>query len=145
MPRAEKHESRIEIDQLEEQWREAVLQDDAATMNTLLAGDYMAITPWGALQTKEETLNSMRSGRWRITVLNLLDRKVRFYGTTAIVNSVAEVQGASPGGNISGSYRYTHVYVRTPQGDWKIVNFEASRIRHPGEHRRRMREQPGRF
>jgi len=131
MPRAQKHESRHEIDQLENQWRDAVLQGDTAIMNSLLADDYMAITAYGTLQTREEALASLRSGRWHITSLNLLDRKVRFYGRTALVTSIAEVEGTSQEGNLSGSYRYTRVYVRDAQGAWKIVSFEASRIRHP--------------
>jgi len=47
MPKGERHESRREIDQLEEAWRNAVLKADIATMNSLLAEDYMAITPMG--------------------------------------------------------------------------------------------------
>jgi len=135
MPRAQKHENRHVIDQLEDQWREALLKGDTATMSSLLADDYMAITPFGTLQTKDETLDSLKTGRWHFTVLNLSDRKVRFYGTTALVTSIAQVEGASPEGDLSGSYRYTRVYARTPQGGWKIVNFEANRIRQPGEHK----------
>ncbi len=131
MPRAQKHESRHEIDQLEDQWRDAMLKGDTAVMNSLLADDYMAITPYGTLQTKDEALASLRSGRWHVTSLTLTDRKVRFYGTTAVVTSIADIEGTSPEGNISGSYRYTRVYARDLQGEWKIVNFEANRIRQP--------------
>jgi ketosteroid isomerase-like protein len=46
------------------------------------------------------------------------------------------VQGTTADGNVSGSLRYTRVYVRNPQGQWKIVSFEASRIREPREHRK---------
>lgn len=132
MPRAQKHESRHEIDQLEDQWRDAVLQGDTAVMNSLLADDYMAITASGTLQTRDEALANLRSGRWHITSLDLSDRKVRFYGRTALVTSIAEVEGTTPDGAVSGSYRYTRVYVRDPRGAWKIVSFEASRIRRPG-------------
>lgn len=135
MARAEKHENRHIIDQLEDQWREAVLKGDTDAMSSLLADDYMAITPLGTLQTKEEALSSLRNGHWRITVLNFTDRKVRFYGRTALVTSIAEVEGTSPEGDITGSYRYTRVYARTPQGGWKIVNFEANRIHQPEDHR----------
>jgi ketosteroid isomerase-like protein len=134
MPRAEKHENRHAIDQLEDQWRNAILKGDTDAMSSLLADDYMAITPFGTLQNRDEALDSMRSGRFRITLLNLSDRKVRFYGRTALVTSIAEVEGTSPEGDISGSYRYTRVYARTPQGGWKIVNFEANRIHQPGDH-----------
>jgi ketosteroid isomerase-like protein len=135
MPRAEKHESRHEIDQLEDQWRDAVLKANTTAMSALLADDYMAITSSGTLQTKEQALANLRAGVTHFTTLNVSDRKVRFYGTTALVTSVAQVNGATPEGALSGSFRYTRVYVRDAQGKWKIVSFEASRIREPGERR----------
>lgn len=129
MPRAQKHESRHIIDELENQWRDALLKRDTAAMNALLAEDYTAITAYGTLQTRDEALANLRSGRWRISALDLRDRKVRFYGKTALVTSIAEVEGTGPEGTLNGSYRYTRVYVRNAQGVWKIVSFEASRIR----------------
>ena len=135
MPRAEKHESKHEIDQLEENWRQAALKSNIPAMDALLADDYMAITGSGTLQTKEQTLANLRSGLTHFTSLGLLDRKVRFYGTTAVVTSIAQVNGVTSEGDISGSYRYTRVYVRDPAGKWKIVSFEASRIREPDEHK----------
>lgn len=134
MPRAQKHESRHEIDQLEDAWREAVIKANSAQMDKLLADDYLAITASGTLQTKDQALANIRTGHMRITTLDISDRKVRFYGTTALVTSLAAVQGTTGDGELSGSYRYTRVYVRDPQGGWKIVSFEASRIREPGEH-----------
>jgi ketosteroid isomerase-like protein len=133
MPRAQKHESRHEIEQLEEAWRNAMLKSDAAALDSLLAEDYMAITPSGTLQSKEEALASVRSGGIHLTSIELSDRKMRFYGTTALVTSRAEVNGTTPGRDISGGFRYTHVYARNKQGAWKIVSFEANRIREPGE------------
>jgi ketosteroid isomerase-like protein len=135
MPRAEKHEGRHVVDQLEENWRTAILKGDADAMKSLLADDYMGITAYGTLQSKDDTLASLRSGRLHVTTLDVSDRKVRFYGATALVNSLVEVQGVSPDGNLTGDYRYTHVYVRDAQGKWKIVSFEASRVHHPKDHR----------
>ncbi|MGD0912076.1 MAG: nuclear transport factor 2 family protein [Terracidiphilus sp.] len=135
MPGAQKHEFRHEIDQLEDTWRAAVLKGDTKTVSSLLADDYMAITPSGTLQTKEESLNSLRSGGMRFTSLDISDRKVRFYGDTAVVTSLADVQGTTSEGALSGSYRYTRVYVRDAQGAWKIVSFEASRIIGPVAHK----------
>jgi ketosteroid isomerase-like protein len=133
MPRSERHESRHEIDQLEEDWREATLKGNIAAMNTLLADDYMAITAAGTLLSKDQTLDNLRNGTTHFASLELSDRKVRFYGTTAVVTSIAKVDGVTPEGDITGSYRYTRVYVRDPQGKWKIVSFEASRIREPDD------------
>jgi ketosteroid isomerase-like protein len=127
--RGPKHEIRHEIDQLEDEWRTAVLKGNTAAMDSLLADDYMAITASGTLQTKEQALANLRSGRTHFTSLEVSDRRVRFYGTTALVTSVAEVHATTAEGDISGSYRYTRVYVRDAQGTWKIVSFEASKIR----------------
>lgn len=132
--RVQKHERRHEIDQLEDAWREAILKSNTAAMDSLLADDYLAITASGTLQTKEQTLTNLRSGRVHLTTLEISDRKVRFYGATALVTSLAEIEGTAGEGDLSGSYRYTRVYVRDPQGAWKIVSFEVSRIREPGEH-----------
>lgn len=131
-----KHEARHEIDRMEEAWRNAVLKSDTNTMSSLLADDYMAITSSGTLQTKDEALTNMRTRKMHFTEITVSDRKVRFYGKTALVTSKAEVQGAMPEGEVTGDFRYTRVYVRDAQGKWKIVSFEASRIRPPGEHRR---------
>jgi ketosteroid isomerase-like protein len=135
MPRAQKHESRREIDLLEEAWRDAALKANAVALDALLADDYMAITSSGTLQTKEQALTNFRTGRTRFTAISYSDRKVRFYGTTALVTSVAEVKGNTPEGELSGSYRYSRVYVRDEHGKWKIVSFEANRISNTAERR----------
>lgn len=118
-----------QIDELEETFRDAVLTSNSTVLNSLLADDYTAITANGTLQTKQDWLANLTSGRVHFTTLDVSDRKVRFYGNTAVVTSRAEVQGTAVSGVISGNYRYTRVYVRNSQGKWKIVSFEASRIR----------------
>ena len=131
MHRAQKHESRHEIDLLEDAWRKALLNADRAALESLLSDDYMAITASGTLQNKEQALANLSGGRIRFNSLELSDRKVRFYGATALVTSLATVSATKSEGEVSGSFRYTRVYVRDPRGAWKIVSFEASRIREP--------------
>ncbi len=135
MPRAQRHESRHEIDQLEQTWRDAIIHRNAAVMDGLLADDYIAITSNGTLQSKEQTLSNLRGGTLHFASIDFSDRKVRFYGQTALVTSRAEVSGTNADGDVSGSYRYTRVYVRDGSGGWKIVSFEASRIRPSDDHK----------
>lgn len=135
MPRSQRHASRHEIEKLEQDWREAVLRRNVTAMDALLADDYIAITSDGRLQSKDETLASLRNGNVQFASLDFSDRKVRFYGQTALVTSRAEVSGTSANKDISGSYRYTRVYARDGHGAWKIVSFEISRIREGGEPR----------
>lgn len=135
MPRGERHEVRHEIDQLEDTWRDAIIHRNSSAMDKLLADDYIAITANGTLQSKDQTLAILRAGTLRFASIEFSDRKVRFYGQTALVTSRAEVNGTTPEGDITGSYRYTRVYVKDEHGGWKIVSFEASRIRHSNDHK----------
>lgn len=123
------HVWRNELFQMEDNWRSALLRNNANAMSALLADDYMAITVNGMLESREQTLAHMRSGVLRIRSLAISDRKVRFYGGTAVVTCLAQVSGSTHEGDVTGSYRYTHVWVRDGKGPWKIVSFEASRIR----------------
>jgi ketosteroid isomerase-like protein len=122
LPKGQKHESHHEIEQMEEAWRNAVLTGDTAAMDSLLADDYIAISANGTLQTKEDALARLRSGKRHITSLEL-----------ALVTSFAHVAGINADGEAAGNFRYTRVYVRNAQGKWKIVSFEASHIREPKE------------
>ncbi len=133
MPRAERHESRQEILQLEQKWKDAVLQHNVTAMDGLLQDDYIGITSNGTLESKEQTLENMKKGGVSLTSIEVSDRKIRFYGKTAVVTSKAEVTGATDGSKVNGNYRYTRVYVRDPGGGWKIVSFEVSQIRERGE------------
>ena len=132
MPRAERHESRQEILQLEQKWKDAVIARNVAAMDDLLSDDYIGITSSGTLESKEQTLANLKNGILSLRSIDMSDRKVRFYGTTAVVTSKAEVSGNGEDGNLTGNYRYTRVYVRDPKGGWRVVSFEASRIREPG-------------
>jgi ketosteroid isomerase-like protein len=131
-----KEENRHQIDRLEDAFRSALMTSNTKAMDGLLAEDYMAITPSGTLESREETLENLRTGKVHFTTLDVSDRKVRFYGSTAVVTSQVTIQAVTPDGQVNGNYWYTRVYARNPQGQWKIVSFEASRVREPGPHKR---------
>jgi len=89
LPRAQRHEYRHEIDQAEEAWRTAILKANASALDSLLAEDYTGITAKGAIQTKEQAVSNLKSGSFQLTSLTISDRKVRVYGETAVVTSLA--------------------------------------------------------
>lgn len=124
----QKHEIRHEIEHIEELWRDAIVSNNVQAMEGLLSDDYTGITPSGTLETKDKVLANLRAGNAHFTSIVLSERKLRFYGTTALVNSRADVAGTLGSRNISGSYRYAHVYARDGQGKWHIVSIESSRI-----------------
>jgi ketosteroid isomerase-like protein len=116
-----------EIENLESQWRTALMQNDVVTINRLLADDYLGINPNGTLETKADALAQRRSGVVKISSIDPINMKVRVYGDTAVVTSQVEVAGHDGDRDISGRYHYTRVYSHK-SGEWKVVSFEASRI-----------------
>jgi len=112
-----------------------MVEANSDALSRLLADDYTGITATGAIQTRDQALSSLRTGTLKLTALSVTDRKVRIYGSTAVVTTQAELTGSRDAQPISGRYRYTRVYVRNGQGQWKIVSFEASRIQENGERR----------
>ena len=105
-----------------------MLKGNSSALAALLADDYTAISAKGAIQTKEQAISNLQTGALQLTELTLSDRKVRIYGSTAVVTSLAELTGGKSDVEMTGRYRYTRVYIRNQQGQWKIVSFEASRI-----------------
>ena len=135
VPRGQRHEYRHEIDAMEEAWRTAILKANASGLDALLSDDYTGITAKGAIQTKDQAVSSVKSGSLQLSALTFADRKVRIYGSTAVVTSIAELTGGKNDPSVTGRYRYTRIYVRNQAGQWKIVSFEASRIQDSNDHK----------
>jgi ketosteroid isomerase-like protein len=143
-PHERRHEERHEIEVVVEQWRQAILHSDATALDALLDDEYMAITASGTIRTKDQTLDAMRTGQLHLTSLTLFDRRVRFYGKTALVTGRIVAAGSNREGDMTGNYRYTQVFVRNLRGNWKIAGFEINRIREPKEHHEHDAEPTGR-
>jgi ketosteroid isomerase-like protein len=120
-----------QVEKLEDVWRTAQLNGDVASMDKLLSDDYVGISMNGQVVTKAQQLDRLRNRQTILTKIDLDDVKVKLIGTTAIVTSRAEVEGTNDGASVRGMYRYTRVYSRLPTGDWKITNFEATRVGPP--------------
>lgn len=126
-----KDQYKHQVEQLEQVWRAAQLNGDVEAMDKLLADDYVGITMTGQVVTKMQQLDRMRNRNLVLTKISLDDVKVKLIGSTAIVTSLAQIEGTSDGTPMHGTYRYTRVYSRSPSGGWKITNFEATRVGPP--------------
>jgi ketosteroid isomerase-like protein len=129
-----------QVEKLEEVWRSAQLNADVDAMDKLLSDDYVGITMTGQLVTKTQQLDRLRNRSLVLTKIELSDVKVKLIGTTAIVLSLAEVDGTNDGEPMHGTYRYTRVYSRLPSGTWKITSFEATRVGQEPPPRDRRRQ-----
>ena len=121
------------ISALEDEWHTAALSNDVAAVDRLLAEDYVGIGPDGTIASKADELAARRSGLRKLTQLDVVERKIRVYGTTAVVTSRAVVSGMYDSMPLHGEFRYTRVY-NLSRGQWRIVSFEASPIAADQKH-----------
>jgi ketosteroid isomerase-like protein len=135
-----KDEYKHQVEKLEDVWRTAQLNGDVDAMDKLLSDDYVGITMSGQVVTKTQQLDRMRNRSMVLTKIELTDVKVKMIGTTAIVTSLADVDGTNDGEPMHGTFRSTRVYSRLPSGVWKITNFEATRVGPPPPPRERRRQ-----
>jgi ketosteroid isomerase-like protein len=127
-----KRDEKHEIEAIEEQWRTAQLSGDVATMDKLLAEDYFGISISGQLNDKGQQLERLRSRKFVLTRIDVSDVRIKLLGRAAVVTSLAKVAGTDAGESVEGTYRYTRVYKRYPDGSWKITNFEVTRVPKAG-------------
>lgn len=122
---------RQEVEKLEQDWRTAQLNNDVPAMDHMLADDYIGITMNGEVVTKMQQLDRIRSREVNVQKLDLEDVKVKLIGSTAVVTSLADVEGTIDGRPIQGKFRYTRVYTHSATDGWKITNFEATPVGMP--------------
>src|SRR5258708_12767342 len=75
--REKKHDAKRQVEALEEQWRQAQLAGDVATMDKLLSDDYIGISMTGQVNTKIQQLDRMRSHKFVLTTLELGETQVK--------------------------------------------------------------------
>ncbi len=124
---------RAEINLLEEKWRQAQLAEDIPAMDRLLADEFLGITASGQVVTKAQQLDRMRTRHLVLSQMDISDTKMKISGNVAVVTSLARLEGSADGKPLHGNFRYTRVYHRIGRGDWKITNFEATRVGSDGQ------------
>lgn len=119
-----------EIAQLANTWATAELQGDTASLEPLLADDFVGIGPLGFLLTKPQWLARHQSGDMQYTAHSLDEVKIRTYGEAAIVVGRLTQQATYQGNPINVQMRTTLVFVRQ-DGHWQLAGLHFCNIGQP--------------
>ena len=105
---------------LEQEDSQAFVKGDTAKIDRDTS-DSMAFTaPDGSTSGKAEAIAGLKSGDLKYESSVLSDFKVMQYGDTAVVTYQSVDKGSYKGQDISGTYRWTDVWVKHG-GKWQIV------------------------
>ena len=128
--RAAKPSPSITVDQkavaaLDTQYQAAVKANDAATMDRILADDFILVTGRGTVHNKAELLKDARDKKSTYLHQEDTDQTVRVWRDTAVVTAKLWEKGANDGKPFDYTLWFSDTYVRTPTG-WRYVFGQAS-------------------
>ncbi len=112
--------------QMEREWVEAAQKKDAATLDRILADDWVGQGPTG-IAKKAEALADLKSGDNKLESITLGDMKVRVFRDTAIVTGSDDEKSSYKDKDTSGHYTWTDVFVKR-QGHWQAVASQSTRL-----------------
>ena len=116
-----------EVAALDTAYQAAVERNDAATMDRILADDFVLVTGRGQAFTKADLLKDARD---KTTVYEHQEEEpgsqtVRVWGDTAVVTAMLWIKGTRAGAPIDYKLWFSDTYVRTRAG-WKYAFGQAS-------------------
>jgi ketosteroid isomerase-like protein len=116
-----------ELIALETAWDDAVAAKDRATLERIVADDFVVIGADGTVADKRQMIESIMTPELTIEPFKTEDVLVRVYGNTAVLTGRFSQRGTYKGQSFEVSSRYTDVYVKT-NGRWRAVSAHATRM-----------------
>src|SRR6266516_1486019 len=110
---------------LDTQYQAAVKNYDTATMDRILADDFVLVTGRGKIQTKADLLKEARSKAIIYEHQEDSNQKVRVWGDTAVVTALLWAKGTEEGKPFEYKLWFSDIYVRTATG-WQYLFAQAS-------------------
>jgi len=110
---------------LDTQYQAAVEKIDAATMDRILADDFILVTGNGKTFTKADLLKEARKGTVVYEHQSDTEQTVRVWGDTAVVTAKLWEKRTQDGKPFDYTLWFSDTYVRSPTG-WRYVFGQAS-------------------
>jgi len=114
---------------LDTKYQEAVKNNDAATMDRILADDFALVTGNGRVYTKADLLKEAFEKTVIYERQEDSNQTVRVWGNTAVVTALLWAKGTDHGEPFDYKVWFSDTYVRTSTG-WRYV-FGQSSLRLP--------------
>ena len=116
------------IQQLEEQFKEAILQGDVATFQRLCADDFTHTSQDGTFRIRDAWLKGRVQGKTSYVSYEVDDRQIRIFGETAVVTGLVKPSWREEdGGLATGRFRFLRVWVKR-DSRWQAVAFQSTRV-----------------
>ena len=113
----------------EQQWAEASMKRDTATVERILADDFVGLDPRGTFFRKSEELASVSKNEGDYVFAKGDEVDVRFYGDTAVARGSESWKRRN---GERGRYVWTDTWIRR-DGKWQVVAAVDVKAPEPGK------------
>jgi ketosteroid isomerase-like protein len=112
---------------LDTQYQNAVKENDAATIDRILADDFVLVTGRGKVYGKGELLKVAKEKQviYEHQEEQAGSQRVRVWGDTAVVTALLWIKAVQEGKPVDYKLWFSDTYVRSPTG-WRYVFGQAS-------------------
>ena len=119
-------QSELQIAELEERLRQAMLTSDVVELDALIASELLFTNHLGQLISKQQDLAMHRSGRLKLTELKPSGQRIQLKEGFSVVSVQMHLLGSDRGTAVDEHIRYTRVWSISSAGSLQIVAGHAS-------------------
>ena len=122
---------KAQIMQTENERYTAMVKPDYAVLEKLIADNAVYSHSTGTVQSKQQFVDSLKSGKMRYRKITPQVPLIRFYGNIAILNGVGDFEVTLNNDQQSARLVYTAIYNLTGEGTsriWQLVSWHSSAV-----------------
>ena len=116
-----------ELLSLEQQFTDAVLENDAKAIEQIVADDWVIIDADGGMIDKASFLAAIKSGALKHSSMSSKEIRIRIYNETAVVTALTTAKGKYMDKPFTSTERATDVFVKK-DGRWQCILSHLTRI-----------------
>jgi Domain of unknown function (DUF4440) len=113
--------SELQIIEIEERLRQAMLKSDVAELDALIAPELIFTSFLGQLVSKEEDLAIHRSGTLKFRSLTPSEQHIQLHDGFSVVSVKMHISSNYEGTEVDGSFRFTRVWGISSVGSLQIL------------------------
>jgi ketosteroid isomerase-like protein len=110
---------------------DAELHGDLATLERILAPDFVGFDQAGRMQDRQTILDAYRAGFVRIDGLTPSDLHVQLLGESGVVSGVTTIRGVAGGEPFSANLRFLDVFAYR-SGGWQLLASQVTTMAASG-------------
>jgi hypothetical protein len=118
------------LPQLETAWAAAVMTNNPDEIGRFLADGFLFVGAGGVLQTRAQHLDDFRSGKLKVTSVQIKDTKLIVWDGSAVASTLTSVVGKLGDRDITGDYRFMDSW-QYQNKTWLAVARQQTKVAAP--------------